>query len=186
MRREEAPALQAEAFALANQTARGLQLLGYELEVADFVAYCRAGAEKALSPDVETIAAVEALRTPCFVFTNTSSAAARGCLTALGLDEALFAGILGNDCYAEPKPHEAAFEAALHAAGLTLAEAHRAVLIEDSVKNARAAVALGMRSVLVTQTAERPSTPQERDEVAHHVIGRVSRAELDALNLGLY
>lgn len=125
--RADAPALQQEAFALANQTARGLQRMGFAFESKEFVAYCRqGGAPKYLKPDDEVIEAVRALSVPALVFTNTGEREAEVCLECLGLDEpGLFQGIVGSDSYSEPKPNRAAFEVALGRAGLSLEEAHR-------------------------------------------------------------
>ena len=40
---EEAGEIRARAFELANQTVRGLRMLGYEVDQADFMDYCRSG-----------------------------------------------------------------------------------------------------------------------------------------------
>ena len=100
---------------------------------------------------------LEACNLKKIIFTNGPRAYGKAVLNALGL-EGLFTE---DDIYGvedvlrlgatAPKPHEEAFLKVLEAAGT---RPERAVMFEDSMKNIRAAKAIGMRTVLVTGTSD--------------------------------
>jgi hypothetical protein len=58
---EEAAAIRLEAFTLANQTVKGLQMLGYECDSEDFMDFARSGEDLFLTPDQDVIEAAAAL-----------------------------------------------------------------------------------------------------------------------------
>lgn len=104
--------------------------------------------EKYLKPDPELIAALHASPLKLIAFTNAPRLYAIRVLETLGLreffpDSQLFAV---DDVLPHCKPEPAAFEKVLTAIGSTAAEC---VMVEDSMKNIRAAKALGMRTLLV-------------------------------------
>ena len=200
---EEAGEIRARAFELANQTVRGLRMLGYEVDQADFMDYCRSGEELYLREDAEVIEAVRALSerygasgggnravggrsnptSACVVFTNTAEKRARVALRCLGLDGA-FDAVYGADFMGAEtsKPSPEAFEAVLTDLGVT--DRRRAVLFEDSFKNLRAARAVGMTTVFVTgETATREGVAFDDEggvgtDVADAVIDALTLAEL--------
>jgi len=155
---EEAKALRDEYFAKYHATAKALQMAeadgrlpaGAHFEPAmlaewwstklDFDAY--------LSPDELLINALATSPLKLVAFTNAPRKYALCVLEALGvrrffMDEHIFAV---DDVLPECKPEPAAFLKVLSALGV---QARECVMIEDSMKNIRAAKALGMRTVLV-------------------------------------
>ena len=200
---EEAGEIRAKAFELANQTVRGLRMLGYEVDQAEFMDYCRSGEELYLREDAEVIEAVRALSErygesrgggnravgrsnptsgACVVFTNTSEKRASSALRCLGLDGA-FDAVYGADFMGATtsKPSPEAFEAVLTHLGVT--DRRRAVMFEDSFKNLRAAKSAGMTTVFVTgETATREGVSLGLDERGDPV-GDVADAVIDALTL---
>lgn len=198
---EEAGEIRAKAFELANQTVRGLRMLGYEVDQADFMDYCRSGEELYLREDAQVVEAVRALSerygasgarggnravgrsnptSACVVFTNTAEKRARLALRCLGLDGA-FDAVYGADFMGAEtsKPSPEAFELVLTHLGVT--DAGRAVMFEDSFKNLRAAKAAGMSTVFVKgETATREGVAFDDDECG---VWDVADAVIDALTL---
>ncbi len=105
--------------------------------------------ERYLSPDAALIESLRACPLTLVAFSNAPRRYAIRCLETLGLreffpDERVFAV---DDVLPACKPEPAAFEKVLGAIG---AAAHECVFVDDSMKNIRAAKALGIGTVLVT------------------------------------
>ena len=158
---EEATAIRLEAFRLANQTVKGLQMLGYEVDSEDFMDFCRSGEETFLTPDEDVSAAVSALSAlfgrrrnssdaadpaRMVLLTNTAEKRARVALRCLGLSD-YFDEVYGAD-FMRPacKPEKVVFEKVLADVGVF---PERAVMFEDSFKNLKAAKAVGMTTVFI-------------------------------------
>lgn len=144
----QAKEIWSEAFAKYNQTLRSLRAIGYDgFDEEEYWAYTRGDPRTHLREDGETRAMVEALRGKKVVFTNCHEKQAREALEALGLsdcfDGVFGAGGMGNVC----KPEEEAFRKLFAAHGIE--DPTKCVFYEDSLKNLRAASALGMVTVLV-------------------------------------
>lgn len=137
-----------EAFAKYNQTLRSLRAIGYDgFDEEEYWAYTRGDPRTHLREDGETKAMVEALRGRKVVFTNCHEKQAREALDALGLSDC-FDGVFGAGGMGEVcKPEEEAFRKLFAAYGIE--DPTKCVFYEDSLKNLRAASALGMVTVLV-------------------------------------
>ena len=112
------------------------------------------------------------------VLTNASERRAKVALECLGLT-ACFRDVFGAAFLKDtPKPKQEAFRATLDAIGV--ADPSRAVLFEDSLRNAKAAKKLGMKVVFVTgETCDAEGAELgEIDAVADAVIASVSLPEL--------
>ena len=112
------------------------------------------------------------------VLTNASERRAKVALECLGLT-ACFRDVFGAAFLKDsPKPKPEAFRATLDAIGV--ADPSRAVLFEDSLRNAKAAKQLGMKVVFVTgETCDAEGAELgEIDAVADAVIASVSLPEL--------
>ena len=112
------------------------------------------------------------------VLTNASERRAKVALECLGLT-ACFRDVFGAAFLKDtPKPKPEAFRATLDAIGV--ADPSRAVLFEDSLRNAKAAKQLGMKVVFVTgETGDAEGAELgEIDAVADAVIASVSLPEL--------
>ena len=112
------------------------------------------------------------------VLTNASERRARIALECLGLTRC-FKHVFGAEFLRDaPKPKPEAFRSTLDAVGVT--DPSRAVLFEDSLKNAKAAKQLGMKVVFVTgETCDAEGAELgEIDAVADAVIASVSLPEL--------
>jgi len=101
-----------------------------------------------LKPDPVLIEALETCSLTLVAFTNAPRKYALRCLQALGVraffpDYCVFAV---DDVMPHCKPEKEAFAQVLSAIGV---QASECVMVEDSMKNIRAAKALGMRTVLV-------------------------------------
>jgi putative hydrolase of the HAD superfamily/pyrimidine and pyridine-specific 5'-nucleotidase len=84
---------------------------------------------------------------PKYIFTASVRDHADRCLKALGIDD-LFAGIIDvKSCNLETKHNPKSFEAAMKVAGVTNPEA--CILLDDNVRNIKAAHEAGWRSILV-------------------------------------
>ena len=194
---EEAAAIRLEAFRLANQTVKGLRMLGYEVDAEDFMDFCRSGEDQFLSPDLAVVEAVSSLSaryksggvgsanqgrgTRMVLLTNTAEKRARVALECLGLSEH-FDAVYGAD-FMRPacKPEEAAFRKVLE--DISVAPS-RAVMFEDSFKNLKAAKAVGMTTVFVrgATMGEEGVTAVELEAAADAVVPSIEVAALrDAL-----
>ena len=112
------------------------------------------------------------------VLTNASERRAKMALECLGLTSC-FRDVFGAAFLKDfPKPKPEAFRATLDAVGV--ADPSRAVLFEDSLRNAKAAKQLGMKVVFVTgETCDAEGAELgEIDAVADAVIASVSLPEL--------
>jgi putative hydrolase of the HAD superfamily len=112
------------------------------------------------------------------VLTNASERRARIALECLGLTRC-FKHVFGAQFLRDaPKPKPEAFRSTLDAVGVT--DPSRAVIFEDSLKNAKAAKQLGMKVVFVTgETCDAEGAELgEIDAVADAVIASVSLPEL--------
>jgi FMN phosphatase YigB (HAD superfamily) len=112
------------------------------------------------------------------VLTNASERRAKVALECLGLT-ACFRDVFGAAFLKDsPKPKPEAFRATLDANAV--ADPSRAVLFEDSLRNAKAAKQLGMKVVFVTgETCDAEGAELgEIDAVADAVIASVSLPEL--------
>ena len=112
------------------------------------------------------------------VLTNASERRAKVALECLGLTRC-FRDVFGASFLkSSPKPKPEAFRATLNAVGVT--DPSRAVLFEDSLKNARAAKRLGMKVVFVTgETCDAEGAELgEIDAVADAVVASISLPEL--------
>lgn len=119
-----------------------------------------------------------ATRKSMVVLTNASERRAKVALECLGLT-ACFRDVFGAAFLKDsPKPKPEAFRATLDAIGV--ADPSRAVLFEDSLRNAKAAKQLGMKVVFVTgETCDAEGAELgEIDAVADAVIASVSLPEL--------
>lgn len=147
--REEAEELRRAAFAKANQTAVGLRELGCEFDAEEFAAYCRAEDVDFLMPDPLTRAAlVDTLGSyRKVILTNTREKHAAEALRLLGLDDGVFEDVYGVDFTGRScKPCPEAFVMVLERQGVAPSEA---VMVEDSLRNAKAARSVGMTVAFV-------------------------------------
>ena len=144
----QAKEIWSEAFAKYNQTLRSLRAIGYDgFDEEEYWAYTRGDPRTHLREDGETKAMVEALRGRKVVFTNCHEKQAREALDALGLSDC-FDGVFGAGGMGEVcKPEEEAFRKLFAEYGIE--DPTKCVFYEDSLKNLRAASALGMVTVLV-------------------------------------
>ena len=204
---DDAESLRREAFALANQTVKGLRMLGREVDPDDFADFCRSGEERFLHPDDDVITCVSALsaryggvalgdnagRAPgpasppgeprrrehrrMLLMTNASEKRAKIALRCLGLD-GMFHRVYGA-AFMSPraKPDEEAFRAVLSDAGV---DPRRAVMFEDSLKNLKAAKRVGMRTVFVSgeTAAAEGATGDDIKAVADAVVPALRLADL--------
>ena len=144
-----------EAFEKHNQTLKGLRSLGYAVEHDEFTEYVRKGYDEYLSCDLRVNKTLERLKVACskrkgkmVLMTNTAEKQARKCLGALNIDEKLFEdGIYGSSFMGDnAKPMPEAFEMVCEDIGVSPKEC---VMFEDSFKNLKTCVALGMGGVFV-------------------------------------
>ena len=112
------------------------------------------------------------------VLTNASERRAKVALECLGLTKCFRDVFRASFLKASPKPKPEAFRATLDAVGVT--DPSRAVLFEDSLKNAKAAKRLGMKVVFVTgETCDAEGAELgEIDAVADAIVASVSLPEL--------
>ena len=119
-----------------------------ESQVEDFLVRVHEIDYSDIGPDPplrEVVAAVAPAHR--FVFTASTREHALRCLAKVGIDD-LFEGIVDTRvCSLETKHSEAAFRAAMAHAGVS--DPRACLLIDDSVKNIKAAKAVGWRTVLV-------------------------------------
>ena len=152
---EDARRVRKEAFEKHNQTLKGLRSLGYAVEHDEFTEYVRKGYDEYLSCDLRVNKTLERLKLACsrrkgkmVLMTNTAEKQARKCLGALNIDEKLFEdGIYGSSFMGDnAKPMPEAFEMVCEDIGVSPKEC---VMFEDSFKNLKTCVALGMGGVFV-------------------------------------
>lgn len=162
---EDVPLAQAlwhTAFRRYNQSLRALRACGYKFDADQYWRYIRDGSAAFLAPAPDTAALVQHLRSAgvrCWVVTNCREREALEALAQLGIDAALFDGVLGADFLGEVcKPESSAFAKVLAHTGC---DPHRTVMFEDSLRNLVTAKALGIRCVLVgdTTVAEETTDP---------------------------
>jgi putative hydrolase of the HAD superfamily len=152
---EDARRVRKEAFEKHNQTLKGLRSLGYAVEHDEFTEYVRKGYDEYLSCDLRVNKTLERLKVACskrkgkmVLMTNTAEKQARKCLGALNIDEKLFEdGIYGSSFMGDnAKPMPEAFEMVCEDIGVSPKEC---VMFEDSFKNLKTCVNLGMGGVFV-------------------------------------
>jgi len=152
---EDARRVRKEAFEKHNQTLKGLRSLGFAVEHDEFTEYVRKGYDEYLSCDLRVNKTLERLKMACskrkgkmVLMTNTAEKQARKCLRALNIDEKLFEdGIYGSSFMGDnAKPMPEAFEMVCKDIGVSPKEC---VMFEDSFKNLKTCVALGMGGVFV-------------------------------------
>ena len=91
---------------------------------------------------------LEKLAVPAWIFTASTAEHASRCLERVGIGSLPWKGIIDTrSCKLETKHSRSSFEAAMKIAGVT--EPSSCVFCDDSVKNIRAAKAVGWRTVLV-------------------------------------
>lgn len=153
---EDARRVRKEAFEKHNQTLKGLRSLGFAVEHDEFTEYVRKGYDEYLSCDLRVNKTLERLKMACskrkgkmVLMTNTAEKQARKCLRALNIDEKLFEdGIYGSSFMGDnAKPMPEAFEMVCEDIGVSPKEC---VMFEDSFKNLKRCVALGMGGVFVS------------------------------------
>ena len=153
---EDARRARKEAFEKHNQTLKGLRSLGFAVEHDEFTEYVRKGYDEYLSCDLRVNKTLERLKMACskrkgkmVLMTNTAEKQARKCLRALNIDEKLFEdGIYGSSFMGDnAKPMPEAFEMVCEDIGVSPKEC---VMFEDSFKNLKTCVALGMGGVFVS------------------------------------
>ncbi|KAG5177717.1 HAD-superfamily hydrolase [Tribonema minus] len=134
-------------FAKYNQTLRGLQATGHELNVEEYWADTRAGAEQFIKPAPQGLRDLLAsLPQDLHIFTNCNEKEAEHILDLLGIRE-YFKSIYGSTCMGTYcKPEREVFDKVLATLGL---EGHQVALFEDSYKNCLTAKSVGMTSVLI-------------------------------------
>ena len=152
---EDARRVRKEAFEKHNQTLKGLRSLGFEVKHDEFTEYVRKGYDEYLSCDLRVNKTLERLKLACskrkgkmVLMTNTAEKQARKCLGALNIDEKLFEdGIYGSSFMGDnAKPMPEAFEMVCEDIGVSPKEC---VMFEDSFKNLKTCVNLGMGGVFV-------------------------------------
>jgi len=153
---EDARRVRKEAFEKHNQTLKGLRSLGFAVEHDEFTEYVRKGYDEYLSCDLRVNKTLERLKMACskrkgkmVLMTNTAEKQARKCLRALNIDEKLFEdGIYGSSFMGDnAKPMPEAFEMVCEDIGVSPKEC---VMFEDSFKNLKTCVALGMGGVFLS------------------------------------
>mmetsp|Transcript_10286 Transcript_10286/g.19446 ORF Transcript_10286/g.19446 Transcript_10286/m.19446 type:complete len:274 (+) Transcript_10286:1-822(+) len=171
-----------KALAIANQTVKGLRILGYtEFDAAEMIDYMRTGEELFLQPDSEVQEFLSSLAQPKWVLTNTGEGPARRALECLGIEQH-FQGILGAEFMGDMcKPQLEVFQKALDHIG---ADAATTVMFEDSLRNIRASKQLGMGTVFIqgedTEQGLAEAGPDDVDisTIADAVVAKCSVDEL--------
>ena len=88
------------------------------------------------------------LAVPSWIFTASTSEHAKRCLERVGIGALPWRGVIDTrSCKLETKHSPSSFEAAMREAGVS--DPRRCVFCDDSVKNIKAAKAVGWRTVLV-------------------------------------
>lgn len=154
----EAKVVRDEYFARYHATGKGLKMAekdgrlpaGATFELSDLSEWWASRLDFSLlgGPDPVLIEALESCPLRLVAFSNSPRRYALRVLDELGLrrffpDDAVFAV---DDVLPSCKPEAEAFEIVLKACGV---EASECVMVEDSMKNVRAAKALGMKTILV-------------------------------------
>ena len=179
MSSEEAAEVRARAFEAASQCYKGLRDLGYDVEQEEFTAFCRDGVDEFLTPCEALAATLRAMPYRKVIMTNTSETQGNKALRALGLhaDESdAFERVYGG-VFTAPvcKPQREAFEKVLADAGV---DASRCAMFEDSMKNVKAAKALGMRTIFVRTRGERAPSEEDVRLYCDAVVDSIVDAEL--------
>ena len=179
MSAEEAAEVRARAFEAASQCYKGLRDLGYDVEQEEFTAFCRDGVDEFLTPCEALAATLRAMPYRKVIMTNTSETQGNKALRALGLhaDESdAFERVYGGVFTAPAcKPQREAFEKVLADAGV---DASRCAMFEDSMKNVKAAKALGMRTIFVRTRGERAPSEEDVRLYCDAVVDSIVDAEL--------
>jgi len=148
---DEIPALREKYYLQYGTTLRGLQK-HHQINVDDFLAYVHdLRLEEYLTPDPLQRSIIAALPTRNLIFTNADIAHAQRVLTALNLRD-LFPTIIDVTSvtpYCKPMPES--FTVAIKLAGES--DPARCVMIDDLKRTTRAAMEVGMFSILFGQTA---------------------------------
>lgn len=148
--RAEADRLRSHYWAAHGTTLAGL-MREHGIDPDPYLVDVHAIDMSALVPAPDLAVAIAALPGRRIVYTNGSAPYARRVVAARGLD-GLFDAIYGvEDAGYRPKPDRAAFETVFARDGLDPA---RAAMFEDDSRNLIAPHRMGMRTVLVTPSAE--------------------------------
>jgi len=99
-------------------------------------------------PDLPLREELAKLKTPAWIFTASTSEHARRCLERVGIGDLPWKGVIDTrSCSLETKHSRSSFEAAMKIADVS--DPTTCVFCDDSVKNIKAAKAVGWRTVLV-------------------------------------
>ena len=144
---DQVSVLREKYFREYGTTLRGLQA-NHNVDMNDYLAFVHnVPLDRYIHPDPQLRAALASIPSHKFIFTNSDSNHARRVLEVLGL-EGLFEGIIDVHAIAPfCKPMPEAFELALKAAGNP--DPAACVLLDDQRRITRAALGLGMYTILV-------------------------------------
>jgi putative hydrolase of the HAD superfamily len=156
-------------------TATGLQK-EYGVDPADFIIYAHDTDVSVVPPDLELNALIAALTGRKFVFTNGGCDYAQRMISQLRL-EGVFDKIIDIEaCGLVPKPERAAYAYLIASCGI---DPHRAILIEDTLRNLEPAAELGFETVLVGAVHPDPK-PSYLHHTAHDLKSFLrTRVEID-------
>jgi putative hydrolase of the HAD superfamily len=151
---EETRALRRRYVEEYGTTLQGLRA-EHAIDVEEFLAYAHDPVvmEEHLSVDEELLAALAVIEVEKVVFTNSPGRWASRVLATMGLTDQFRRVCDLEFLEYEAKPSPEAFRRVLNHLGR---RAEECVLVEDTLRNLAAAKALGMTTVLVGTTAERP------------------------------
>jgi len=143
---KDVPAMREQYFKMYGTTLRGLQAR-HQVDKEDFLAYVHeAPLEKYLTPDPVQRSIIASLPTRKLVFTNADISHARRVLAALNLDD-LFEMIIDINAiapYCKPMPESFAIAQEL----ADEPDPRKCVMIDDLPRTTRAALNVGMASLL--------------------------------------
>jgi putative hydrolase of the HAD superfamily len=159
-----------------NQTFRALKSAGYEFDEDAYWEYHRRGTKDFLKEDKGLRSWLESLPHRKVVFTNCAETQARDALAALGVEDCfsdvLGAKMMGDVC----KPEVKAFEMMMEKIGVT--DASQICYFEDSYKNMKAGMNLGMKTVFVdSETAREEGVTDEQRAACSAVVSTLSDPE---------
>ncbi len=163
------PLIRKELFAAYGTTMRGLQQ-HYGIDIQDYLRYVHdVPVEEILEPDIRLLQLLQAIKLDKYIFTNADSLHAKRILKRLGVLEC-FNGIIDIlDLSPYCKPQQAAFNIAMHKAGVS--NPQQCILVDDSIANTGMAKKLGMWSILIGENGN--STDYHYKIPKIHDIGKI-------------
>jgi putative hydrolase of the HAD superfamily len=166
---DEAYEVRKDYYTRYGTTLNGL-LVEREIDASDYLAFVHdIPVETYLGPDVALDAMLDALPLRRVVYTNATTEYSWRVLRVLGIDERFERVISIEDVGLRNKLYRDGHERALTLLG---AQGNECIMVEDSVRNLKAAKALGMTTLLVRQAGVL-GLAEESDGSVDHVLDHV-------------